>query len=63
MQPIRTLSLIPVKMKITINEDIPLYQKLAPKIKKLKALEMSNKKICESLKICEKTVKKGLNTN
>ena len=63
MQPIRTISLIPIKIKITINEHIPLYQKLTPKIRNLKDLGMSNKKICENLKICKKTGRKGLNVD
>ena len=58
--PILTLSLIPVKIKITFDETIPLYQKLAQKIRELKALGLKNKEICESLKICEKTTGKGL---
>ncbi len=59
-QPIRTLSLIPVKIKITIEQRKPLYQKLAPKIRELKVLGMTNRKIAKTLNICQKTIKKGL---
>jgi DNA-binding NarL/FixJ family response regulator len=59
-QPIRTLSLLSVTIKITINEAIPLYQKLSPKIKELKALGMLNQEIADKLTICRKTVRKGL---
>lgn len=58
--PIRTISLLPVKIKITMNENIPLYQKLAPKIRELKALGMSNKDIETTLKISRKTIRKSL---
>ena len=44
MQLIRTLSLIPIQIKITYDNNIPLYIKLAPKIRKLKALRMGIKK-------------------
>ncbi|NGX56068.1 MAG: hypothetical protein K1060chlam5_00302, partial [Candidatus Anoxychlamydiales bacterium] len=40
--PIRTLSLIPVQIKITMDEDIPLYRKIAPKVRELKVLGMTN---------------------
>ncbi len=56
-QPIRTLSFLPVKIKITMNDNIPLYQKLAPKIKELKLLGMTNIQIAKILKISQKTVK------
>lgn len=59
-QPIRTLSLMPVKIKITIEQKIPLYQKLAPKIKELKALGMTNAEISEKLTISTKTIHKAL---
>jgi len=55
------MSLIPVRIKITFDQRIPLYQKLAPKIKELVALGMSHKEIASSLKISIKTVKKGIN--
>jgi hypothetical protein len=57
--PIRTLSLLPVNIKITIEQTIPLYQKLAPKIKELKALEMTNIEIAGKLKISTKTIIKA----
>ena len=63
MQPIRTMSLIPVQIKITYNNNIPLYQKLAPKIKELKALGMTNVEIATKLQISRKTVRKGLKEN
>lgn len=59
-QPIRTLSFLPVKIKITMNDNIPLYQKLAPKIKELKALEMTNMEIAERLNVSRKTVMKSI---
>jgi hypothetical protein len=62
-QPIRTLSLIPVKIKITIEQKIPLYQKFTPKIKKLKILGLSNTDISEKLHINRKTVQKALSIN
>ncbi len=51
---------IPVKIKITMNENIPLYQKLAPKIRELKALNLTNNEIAVRLKISYKTIRKGL---
>lgn len=59
--PIRTISLIPVKIKITINENIPLYQKLSSKIKELKALGMRNVEIEAKVNISKTTVRKGGN--
>jgi len=50
-----------VKIKITIEQVVPLYQKLAPKIRELKALGMSNIEIAAKLQISIKTVKRGLN--
>jgi hypothetical protein len=58
--PIRTESLISVEIKITLNETIPVYQKLAGKIKELKVLGMSNEEIALRLKINRKTVGKAL---
>ncbi len=58
--PIRTISHIPVKIKITLNEIIPLYKKLAPKIRELKTLGMTNVEIAERLKISKNTIKKSL---
>ncbi len=60
MQPIRTLSLIPVQIKITYNTTIPLYKKLASKIKKLRVLGITNIKIAAKLRISIKTVQKSL---
>lgn len=57
------MSLIPVQIKITYNNNIPLYQKLAPKIKELKALGMTNVEIATKLQISRKTVRKGLKEN
>lgn len=59
-QPIRTAAQIEVKIKISLNQTVPVYQMFAPKIKKLKALGMSNNDIAKTLKINRKTVKKGL---
>jgi DNA-binding CsgD family transcriptional regulator len=38
----------------------PLYKKLAPKIRKLKALGMTNIEIATKFKISRKTIKKAL---
>ncbi len=59
--PIRTESLLSVKIKIPLNETIPIYQKLASKIKELKVLGMSHEEIASKLKINKKTVSKALN--
>ena len=59
-QPIRTISLIPVKIKITFDQPVPLYQKFSSKIKKLKGLGMSNAEIEAKLNISKTTVRKGL---
>ena len=50
---------MPVKIKISIEHSIPLYQKLAPKIKELKILGMNYKEIATKLKISEKTIRKS----
>ena len=60
MQPIRTMSLLPMKIEITIEQVVPLYQKLAPKIKELKALGMINIDITSTLEINRKTVRKAI---
>ncbi len=57
---IRTISLIPCQIKITLIQTVPVYQKLAPKIKELKALGMSNEAIAEKLQINKKTVGRAL---
>ncbi len=59
--PIRTASLLPFQIKIPFHETPPAHQILAPKIKQMKALGMTNQKIANSMKISRKTVKKGLN--
>ena len=58
--PIHTESLLPVQIKIPLNETVPVCQKLATKIKEHKALGMSNEEISLKLKINRKTVGKGL---
>ena len=60
-QPIRTISLIPVRIKITFDQPVPLYQRLSSKIKELKALGMSNLEIEEKLNISKTTIRNGLN--
>ena len=60
MQPIRTLSLIPIRIKITIEQKVPLYKKLAPKIRELKVLGMTNVEITTVLKISTKTIRRAL---
>ncbi|NGX28813.1 MAG: hypothetical protein K940chlam1_01000 [Candidatus Anoxychlamydiales bacterium] len=59
-QPIRTISFIPVQIKITFDQPVPLYQKLSSKIKELNVLGMPCKEIAVTLKISLKTVKKDL---
>ena len=59
-QPIRTASQIEVKIKISLNQVVPVYQKLAPKIKELNVLGISYRGIAERLGIDKKTVGKGL---
>ena len=61
--PIRTLAIIPMKIKITLNENISLYQKIAPKIRELKALGMTNIEIAKKLIVSRKTIKKSLLIN
>ena len=60
MQLIRTLSLIPIQIKITYDNIMPLYKKLAPKIRELKMMGMNNKEIAVVLKISRKTTRKSL---
>jgi hypothetical protein len=62
-EPIRTISLLPLQVKIPLVQCTAVYQKLAPKIKELKALGMSNEEIARRLKINTKTAKKGLSWN
>ena len=56
--PIRTASLIPVKAPL--DQTIAVYQKLAPKIKEMKALGMSYRDISVSLDIDKKTLGRAL---
>jgi orotate phosphoribosyltransferase-like protein len=49
---------MPMKIKITIEQAVPLYQKLAPKIRELKALGMTANEIATTLKISRKTIRK-----
>jgi orotate phosphoribosyltransferase-like protein len=50
-----------MNIKITMNENISLYQKLAPKIRELKALGMTQDQIAQKLNVSIKTVRKSLN--
>ena len=52
-----------MKIKITMNENIPLYKKLAPKIGELQALGMTNTEIATKLHISRKTIRKALSIN
>ncbi|NGX29237.1 MAG: hypothetical protein K940chlam4_00067 [Candidatus Anoxychlamydiales bacterium] len=58
-QLIRTMSLIPVQIKITYKNNIHLYQKLAPKIKELQALGLTHNEMVCRLKISRKTILKS----
>ena len=58
--PIRTVSLIPIHIKVPLESTIALYQKLAPKIKEMKALGMSYREIAQSLGVNKKTVGRAL---
>jgi DNA invertase Pin-like site-specific DNA recombinase len=49
-----------MKIKITIELKIPLYQKFASKIRELKALEMTKNQIARRLNISRKTVQNGI---
>ena len=49
-----------MKIKIAIELKEPLYQKLAPKIRELKALQMTQDQIAKKLNVSIKTVKKSL---
>jgi DNA-binding NarL/FixJ family response regulator len=57
------VSQIPVQIKLSFNQTVAVYQKLASKIKELNALGMPNNEIAKKLKISKKTVKKGLAHN
>jgi len=49
-----------MRIKIPCHENVPIYQVLSEKIKKLKALGLFNEEIAVRLKINKKTVAKGL---
>ncbi|OGN62024.1 MAG: hypothetical protein A3F40_04485 [Chlamydiae bacterium RIFCSPHIGHO2_12_FULL_27_8] len=49
-----------MKIRITLEQKIPLYKKLAPKIRELKVLEMSIIQIKTKLNISRKTVEKSI---
>ena len=51
---------MPMKIKITMNENISLYQKLARKISELKTLGLTNIEIEEKLNISKTTIRKAL---
>jgi DNA-binding NarL/FixJ family response regulator len=59
LQPIRTASEIQAKIIIQPLERIPLYQKLAQKVKELHLLGMTYEEIAKSLDVSKKTVKKA----
>ena len=50
-----------MKIKITMNENTPLYQKFETKIRELKALGMSNVEIATKLNISKTTINNILN--
>jgi DNA-binding NarL/FixJ family response regulator len=58
VQPIRTASEMPVRIKIPNSLRVPLYQKLAQKVEELHILGMPLKAIAESLNISINTIKK-----
>ena len=60
MQSIRTMSLLSVQIKITYENNLPLYKKLAPKIRELKFLNLTHTEIAYKLKIGLKTVKRSI---
>ncbi len=43
-----------------MDEDIPLYRKIAPKVRKLKVLGMTNVEIAAKLQINRRTVWKAI---
>ena len=55
LQPIRTVAEIPVQIKISPVQQIPLYQKFAQKAKELHLLGITYKEIAECLNIGVKT--------
>ena len=58
LQPIRTF--IEMKIKIPINQTIPLYKKLSSRILQLKALKMPYSEISKKLQINKKTIIKAI---
>ena len=48
-----------MKIKITMNEVLPLYRRISPKVKELQALKIPDKDIAAILKISRKTIKKA----
>ena len=62
-QRIRTVSQIPVRIKIPLDQTIAVYQKLASKIQEMKALGMSYREIAVGLEIDKKTVGRELSFN
>jgi len=59
-QRIRTIAQLEMKVKIPCSENVAIYQVLAPKIRELKILNLSDEEIAIRLDINKKTVKKGL---
>lgn len=57
---IRNVSQIPIQVKIPSHQTLPTHQLLAPHIRELKALGLSNENIAIKLRINRKTVDKGL---
>jgi hypothetical protein len=47
--PIRTISQIPIQIRISSHQALPIYQVLSTKIKELSALEMTIEQIAFSL--------------
>ncbi len=58
--PIRTISQISIQLKVPCHQILALNETLAPKIRELKVLGMTNKDIALRLRIDRKTVAKGL---
>jgi len=58
--PIRTVSQISMQVKIPCHQTLPIHEVLAPKIRELKALRMTNRDIAAKLRIDRKTVAKAI---
>ena len=58
--PICTAFLIPVKVKVPLDPTIAVYQKLAPKIKEMKALGMSYRETSCEPWVDKKAVERAL---